>query len=183
MDPKTQYTAFLIPAFETGRRAGLGADSNIDSLVGSWDEPIAAASDAPIRNFPFYHQWRFGTAALGDFESLARQLQPRELDENSGHRLVNITNAGMGLNNAQQAENFPNPVYPDNDGTINMEGALKPAGATYTDAEHAKLNGAVYCRSQEGIKLANRFAKFSAHLQTQTVSLTLMFLVILIMIP
>lgn len=71
----TGYTAFLIPAFEKGRLAGLGADLHTVETTPatrlSW-EPHAASPN----QFPIYYQWSFSTMKGGDFEQLASKIRP-----------------------------------------------------------------------------------------------------------
>lgn len=70
---ETKYTAFLIPAFEKGRLAGLGADvSQIESLKSSWDPGQSFLPD----HYPIYYQWSFSTMAGGGFEELATKIKP-----------------------------------------------------------------------------------------------------------
>ncbi|OJJ19698.1 hypothetical protein BKI52_19390 [marine bacterium AO1-C] len=74
LEPDTAYTAFLVPSFEVGRLAGLGMDySQTGSLKPSWTQ------GTPVQ-LPVYHRWNFSTADAGDFETLARKLQPTEID-------------------------------------------------------------------------------------------------------
>jgi len=118
LKPQTQYTAFIIPAFETGRLAGLGVTgttlTTMGSLVSSWHPTNTVTPN----QFPVYKQWRFGTAELGDFETLARALQPRIMDPALGSRPMDVNHSGMGLNGTA-------PVA-----TVGMEGALAPAAFT-----------------------------------------------------
>lgn len=119
LEPQTQYTAFLIPAFETGRQAGLGkATSGIGSLLSSWHltDSLHPSNTEMPRHYPVYKQWRFGTGALGDFETLARALQPRIISPALGTRPMDVDHSGMGLDGEA-----PQPV-------IGMEGALAPTG-------------------------------------------------------
>ncbi|HRI60604.1 MAG TPA: hypothetical protein PK228_12795, partial [Saprospiraceae bacterium] len=73
LEKNTRYQAFLLPYFESGRKAGLGeADpySGIDRLQPAW--PALGSATLP---FPFYHSWSFATSEGGDIENLARRLQ------------------------------------------------------------------------------------------------------------
>jgi hypothetical protein len=68
--PDTAYHAFLVPAVEAGRLAGLGlgfepADVRASAL------PLSPAAD---RAFPVYFQWQFSTGSEDDFETLVGQL-------------------------------------------------------------------------------------------------------------
>ena len=79
-EPNCSYTACLLPAFELGRRSGLGeevADTD-DGSVRSWSGPADA--------FPIYFEWSFRTGVGGDFEALVRALVPRDMDPRVGIR-------------------------------------------------------------------------------------------------
>ncbi|MBX0293220.1 hypothetical protein K3G63_22435 [Hymenobacter sp. HSC-4F20] len=67
-----RYRAFLLPAFEAGRLAGLGQQipSGVSSNTSAWDGKTGSV------DFPVYYDWEFQTSATADFESLVRQLQP-----------------------------------------------------------------------------------------------------------
>jgi hypothetical protein len=72
----TAYRALLVPAFERGRRAGLGEtlDDTIDGLAPAW------ADGAVDIRLPVYYEWSFQTGAKGDFEQLASRLRARAVD-------------------------------------------------------------------------------------------------------
>ena len=76
LKPETEYAAFLIPAFEKGRLAGLGADISLidstNSLQAAWALPQAFLPD----HFPIYYQWSFSTMPGEGFEELARKIEP-----------------------------------------------------------------------------------------------------------
>lgn len=79
LEPNTAYTLMLVPATEAGRLAGLGkteAASPFDMTA--WDGTSAAGLELPV-----YHQTRFVTSVLEDFELLVRRLQPFLIDEDS----------------------------------------------------------------------------------------------------
>jgi|GEM_PF-2799692 len=116
--PNTQYTAFLIPAYETGRLAGIGtADlSSVPSQKMAWDIS-ATIGVGGVNQFPVYYSWRFGTALMGDFETLARAIERRAIDPALGGIKMDISNSGMGLNSL-----FPGVGTT----TVEMEGALMP---------------------------------------------------------
>jgi hypothetical protein len=105
LDPETGYTAFLVPAFESGRLAGLGQDvSGLTSTPAAW----TAATQAPLR-LPFFYSFVFHTSDQGDFESLVRRLVPRKLGADIGQRpmsvddpMANFPSAGppLGLDGA-----------------------------------------------------------------------------------
>jgi hypothetical protein len=112
----TGYTAFLIPAFETGRLSGLGlAISGVKAQAPSWKKGAMPASSQRPFDFPVYFQWNFRTAAAGDFEALAAKLKPAVLSADSGKIPMDISNPGFNLAAANLGTR-----------TIGMEAALKP---------------------------------------------------------
>ncbi|MGI9551921.1 MAG: hypothetical protein ACR2MT_12025, partial [Aurantibacter sp.] len=126
---ETQYTAFLIPAFETGRLAGLGEDfSGVLAQKMSWGgEEADYSAKTRGTDYPVYFQWTFRTGLYGDFESLARILEPVVTDPELGKRDMLITDAGFGLD-----DNTPDSEV------LGLEGALKPpdfASDPWTDGD------------------------------------------------
>jgi hypothetical protein len=106
LDPETSYTAFLVPAFEIGRKAGLGQDvSSIHSADPAWTKQTA-----PPLQLPFYYQFQFHTSDAGDFESLVRRLTPRVLTDGVGQRPMDVS---------QPAHHIPTAGGP-----LGLEGAL-----------------------------------------------------------
>ena len=95
LDPDTSYLACVVPAFEAGRRAGLGlpaAAADETSLRPAW----SVAGDAPVK-LPVYYSWRFATGAGGDFESLAEALRPRPIPPEVGRHELYVGAAGPPL--------------------------------------------------------------------------------------
>ena len=107
LQPNTDYLACLVPAFETGRRAGLNQAAT-DTLAPAW-LPTATQVTLPV----FYH-WEFRTAAAGDFESLVRLLVPRLVPNEVGKRPMDISTPG-----------FPLPATPSPTRILELEGALQ----------------------------------------------------------
>jgi len=105
--PRTRYGAFLVPAFERGRRAALkeALDETVDALQPAWTSGGGAA------RLPVYEEWQFTTGAAGDFESLVRQLQPWPAPASLGVRDMDVSEPGLDLPPAA-----PQPMQ--------MEGAL-----------------------------------------------------------
>ncbi|WPB82159.1 DUF3892 domain-containing protein [Archangium violaceum] len=115
LEPETSYLAALVPAFEAGRRAGLGLplDAHEEgALVDAWN----ASQSTPV-TLPVYHSWRFRTGAEGDFETLVRRLRPHSLPDEVGLRQVDVNAAGSGLPAA---------------GVLGFEGALRAPGTQPT---------------------------------------------------
>jgi hypothetical protein len=74
LDPNTPYHAFLVPAFEVGRLAGLGkATAGVPAQKPAWDGTTGV-------ELPFYYDWSFRTGEEVDFESLVEIIEPRVLD-------------------------------------------------------------------------------------------------------
>ncbi|WP_336514560.1 hypothetical protein [Pollutibacter soli] len=100
LKPLTTYTAFLVPAFEKGRLAGLGADAsvidNTPNVQPSWTKDQSGSV-----KFPVYYEWQFTTDSAGDFESLAKRLAPLTDEEKkklkAAKKTMSITNPGWGL--------------------------------------------------------------------------------------
>jgi hypothetical protein len=107
LDPETTYTAFVVPAFEIGRQAGLGLDvSGMTSTGPAWTQ----ATSAPLR-LPVYYQFQFHTSDQGDFESLVRKLAPVKL--------------GPGIGQRPMAVDDPAPDFPSGGGPLGLPGALQ----------------------------------------------------------
>jgi hypothetical protein len=118
--PQSHYTAFLVPAFEKGRRAGLGQpDRDIEEVPNvqpAW--PKADAVNGPV-HFPVYYQWEFSTSSAGDFETLARLLGPVRSASLSADRLIDIQEPGWGVRYRSERPNRGQP------GAIALESALR----------------------------------------------------------
>jgi hypothetical protein len=81
LEPGVAYRAFLIPAFETGRLAGLGLPTdNVNSQLASWREQSTGTE------MPVYYEWSFRTGENADFESLVKALKPLKMDQRVGIR-------------------------------------------------------------------------------------------------
>jgi hypothetical protein len=115
---KTGYHAFVVPAFETGRRAGLQQDvTTIDAQQPSW-----TADTAPI-DFPVYYEWAFRTGENEDFESLVKLLQPRPMDPQVGIRDMDASQPGFGMTEGADIGKIPPLEKPQT--ILGLEGALK----------------------------------------------------------
>jgi hypothetical protein len=109
-DPNSTFHAFLVPAYETGRLAGLGQDTaGIIAQKPSWQR--SNLGNIPF-DMPYYYTWSFKTDDNGDFEKLVRAIKVRSVAANSA-REMDLTAPGLGLK-------------PEgNDATIGAEGALQ----------------------------------------------------------
>lgn len=129
LNPNTAYAAFLVPSFETGRLAGLGADpSNADSQAPAW---TPGNGDVEL---PVYHQWSFRTGENEDFELLVERLQPRPVDRRVGIRSMDASVPGFGLAAGADIGPVEPPSSPQT--TLGLEGALR---APTTESSPAAL--------------------------------------------
>ena len=118
LDPNQAYRAFIVPAFETGRMAGLGQDvSNIAAQQPSW---VAGAGNLEL---PIYYEWYFRTGENEDFESLVKLLQPNPVDARVGRRDMDGSQPGFGMVQGTDLGLIPPPT--ENQMIIGLEGALK----------------------------------------------------------
>jgi len=133
LKPKTGYHAFLIPAFESGRLAGLGRDpkplfddaaNGLTATSSSWGAYAVPANRPEPSSFPFYFRWYFRTAENGDFESLVRLLKPRIVDSRVGHRDMDVSNPAPNITGIEKF-----------DGVLRLGGALKAPFATLPKKE------------------------------------------------
>ena len=112
LEPDSPYCAFVVPAFESGRLAGLGLDvaQAPGATASSW-----AGNGEEADNFPVYFRWQFRTGAVGDFEYLVRLLQPKPVDRRVGTRDLDVQRPGMigGISD------------PERDGILPLGGALR----------------------------------------------------------
>lgn len=90
LKPHTEFFACLVPAFEAGRRAGLGLDVADAGFEDAWNR------NTDRIELPVYYSWSFATGE-GDFEGLARKLRPHPVDRSVGLYDLDITRPGGGL--------------------------------------------------------------------------------------
>lgn len=96
LDPDTAYTAFLVPAFEAGRLAGLGEDlTGVTTSDPAWSQATRGSLRLPV-----YYRFQFQTADQGDFESLVRRLVPRKLGPDIGQRPMAVDTPLAGFPSA-----------------------------------------------------------------------------------
>ena len=120
LTPNTDYLACVVPAFELGRKAGLGlpiADADLvaaTALSPSWTLTATAPTQVQL---PVYYSWQFRTGAEGDFASLAKRLRIN-LPDGLGKRTVSIGKPGFKVPTLP-----PDVLEP---ATVDVEGALMP---------------------------------------------------------
>ena len=114
LQPNTSYVACLVPTFDAGCAAGLGQIPNTAGQLGfAW----ASGGSDPV-TLPVYYSWTFATGDGGDFEALARRLQPYDSGA-AGVRPLDVGDAGDGL-----------PQAAPGTWQISLEGVLVGAGIT-----------------------------------------------------
>lgn len=125
LEPDTAYYAFVIPVFESGRLAGLGADipGTTVATASSWDNHQA--------QFPYYYRWYFKTGDFGDFEYLVKLLQPRPVDSRVGVRDMDVLHPGANL------PPIDTPVTLG--GVLKLGGALRAPFATLPPQDQAQV--------------------------------------------
>ncbi len=115
--PDTAYRAFLVPAFETGRLAGLGQDpAAVDSQALAWTGSGAV-------ELPIYFDWYFRTGQDEDFESLVKRLEPRPVDRRVGIRDMDGSVPDFGVATGTDIGAIPPHGSPQS--IIGLEGALR----------------------------------------------------------
>ena len=132
LEPRTFYHAFVIPAYESGRLAGLGeAFSTIDARQLAWTDINRPAT----LDFPIYHRWTFGTTEVS-FEELVSRFKTASANPEVGIRPMDTRQAGyikaktttnesvgttapsvLGLEGALKSPATVSTVYPSNKST------------------------------------------------------------------
>jgi hypothetical protein len=132
LDPLTEYIACVVPAFEQGRRAGLGEpiqrpeETKPLDLTPAWILKVKSPAKPPAEvTLPVYYQWDFRTGTGGDFESLVGLLKAREMPATVGKRPIDISEPGFKIQP---------PLPPNATGTtLGLEGALRVVGSKPDD--------------------------------------------------
>ena len=127
LDPDVAYIACVVPAFDVGRKAGLGLPviaEDLTQLAPAWllDHPSAVPLQLPV-----FYSWQFTTGPEGDFESLVRDLQPRPLPDSVGTRPLDLRTPGFSLPPG---------------GLVSMKGMLKPLEPAPSGAQPPALPAA-----------------------------------------
>ena len=122
LDVNTGYHAFLMPAFESGRLAGLGLPVTPPSATAAaWDNYVGQPEP---QNFPYYYRWYFRTGDRGDFRYLVGLLKPQPVDKTVGTRDFDVTFPGSGI---------PGINKPELGGILRLGGALQVPAADLND--------------------------------------------------
>jgi hypothetical protein len=128
LDINTGYDAFIIPAFESGRLAGLGLDPTKASsaAASAW---VSYAGQEEPQSFPYYYRWHFRTGDRGDFRYLVGLLKPQPVDPKVGTRDFDVT---------RPEANLPDIVKPGLNGILRLGGALEVPDADLSEADKAE---------------------------------------------
>ena len=119
LKPNTAYTAFIVPAFETGRLAGLGESQDAIKVVKA-QQPSWTTAGGANGEMPVYFEWFFRTGEKVDFEELVKALVPRPMDKRVGIRDMDASRPGF-----VRAGNPVLEIPATSPSIIGLEGALK----------------------------------------------------------
>ena len=115
----TAYHAFLVPTFESGRRAGLGLEpGDVVATMSAWED----APRPEAQRYPYYHRWHFRTGTNGDFETLVRLARAEA--GGSPRRHARGRRAVPGVDGARAS------IEPELGGVLKLGGALRPPRPT-----------------------------------------------------
>lgn len=141
LEPQARYLACVVPTFESGRLAGLGA-------VIAADDPLRTAGipgwkpDAGEIELPVYHWFRFSTGPQGDFESLVRRLHGVPLPPGLGRRRLRLDHALSNLPRTGAGDlELHVALRPPGEHTEPIEGLVAP---DYLTALRSRLTDADY---------------------------------------
>ena len=121
LEADTEYHAFIVPAFETGRLAGLSIKAEgVNAQQSSWK------SDIKDLEIPVYYEWFFRTGKKEDFEYLVKLIEPREVDPRIGSRPMDCSCPGFSkLDGSGPVSGTLPPI-------LGLEGALKSPASQST---------------------------------------------------
>jgi hypothetical protein len=135
LSPNTQYTAFLVPAYDAGVTAGGGSSTpaqgdGTGQIGPAWVTASEAAeyslTATQALTLPVYYSFSFTTGAAGDFRSLALRLVPQTL-ASAGQRPMAVDDA---RNNYQWG---PLTEITSGDAPLQLGGALQSPGGAADD--------------------------------------------------
>jgi hypothetical protein len=126
----TDYHAFLIPSYESGRLAGTGSSA---TDIANAKLSIAWETVDEKKHFPYYYRWAFSTGTMGDFEYLVRLLKPKVADSRVGRRVMDMT---LPKGNVVWKEDDTHPLG----GILRLGGALKVPAEALTEEEISKMS-------------------------------------------
>jgi len=124
LDSNTAYYAFVVPAFETGRLAGLNPEADLSAIPA---QKTSWSNNGTNGEMPVYFEWFFRTGANADFESLVKLLVPRPMDPHVGIRDMDCSRPGF-----VRADDVTKEIPATSPTIIGLEGALKSPTAKST---------------------------------------------------
>ena len=90
LEPRKNYLACVVPAFEVGRQRGLGqTPPGGAQLAPSWQHVAPADVELPV-----YYHWEFSTGPVGDIETLARRLKTPDQYKNDATLIAQLNHIG-----------------------------------------------------------------------------------------
>ena len=101
LEPDETYLACLVPTYDAGVHAGLGA-ADEGTLALAWRR--TSGDDATVIDLPVYMSWTFSTGDAGDFLSLAEKIVARPAPWQVGRRLLDTSRPGGGLDDLAAAD-------------------------------------------------------------------------------
>lgn len=131
LEPGVLYHAFVVPAYESGRIAGLCIENSspLTLLQPAWTADL----DQDYLELPYYFKWEFRTGLRGDFEYLVRLLEPRFIDPRVGIRHFNCEQPGYGFDLDQIVSVESLPDGDELKHSLGLEGALRSLQTESTD--------------------------------------------------
>ena len=159
LEEKEAYHAFLVPAFESGRLAGLGLDPNgaTNALAPAW----VASNIASEFQLPYYHRWYFRTGTVGDFEYLVRLLEPKPVDSRVGKRDMDMQKPGANLKGVGATDQLQ--------GVLKLGGALRVPKLFYTAEEFAEVQNHEYWAFKNDL-IADQITALSTDTQPNSIN-------------
>ncbi|MEO7085894.1 MAG: hypothetical protein ABI442_17465 [Gemmatimonadaceae bacterium] len=88
--PNKSYVACIVPAFDAGVQAALGAPGG--TTAAAWTR--VAGDDSRQITLPVFDHWTFATTSDGDFETLAKKLVGIPAPWNVGRRIIDTSRPG-----------------------------------------------------------------------------------------
>jgi len=136
LKPKTLYRAMVVPTYKAGWATALDTpeahskSKGVSSIDFTWDKASRESID-----LPYFDSWEFRTSKCGDFEFLARLLEPRVL-EGLELRDIDCGRPGYGLTVARTVEGEKTSL-------LVMEGARQSLDTEYTRWGKDKIGPAI----------------------------------------
>jgi hypothetical protein len=102
LQPNTDYLACAVPAFEVGRKVALNLPVPMTETSGQPPQPTDKLAPAWVQTaaqvtLPVFYHWESRTGPAGDFESLVRLLEAREMPLEVGKRPMDVSKPGFKL--------------------------------------------------------------------------------------